>query len=570
MLKAKYFFIVLISSFLIYPFISNAIFVGETKSFYVDKDFDDFEREKVDFILKRVGTKAYYFVDKSWYDNLPFSEKVKVDSNLAQIANEFDLKIYPQTTQTFGSEWTPGIDNDQRIFIVFHKLKDNSGGYFLNINEYPVHQFPGSNEKEMIYLSSDILLNDNLRFIYSLISHEFLHLITFNQKERLQNKTEEVWLQEAISETAPTILGYNNPYKGSLLESRVNQFLSYPFDSIVEWQNSIIDYSSVSVFVNYILDNYSANVFVDTLKSDSIGAVALHRSLLKNGGDNFFDVFMNWITASVLQDCNLNSKFCYKSDGLKEIKIIPKFIFLPSTTDTNLSLQYSIKPFSFSAYKIVAGEGKLSIEFVPKENDIFRVRFLSCVLNKCNSFKDFEVRNGESITFSVDDFSKDSYIIMIPVLETKIVGFSNFEPAKEFTLNISIENKSSENNNKEEQKKILLSKITELKAKLKELEAQLKELLKNDLTCTSIDIDLFYGMQNDYVKCLQEFLSLQEDDIYPEKLVTGYFGPLTLKAVKKFQEKYKDEILTPINLSYPTGYVGPMTRKKINELILGI
>ncbi len=37
-------------------------------------------------------------------------------------------------------------------------------------------------------------------------------------------------------------------------------------------------------------------------------------------------------------------------------------------------------------------------------------------------------------------------------------------------------------------------------------------------------------------------------------------------AVTGFQEKYKDEILTPNGLSRGTGYVGPSTRKKLNQL----
>ncbi len=46
-----------------------------------------------------------------------------------------------------------------------------------------------------------------------------------------------------------------------------------------------------------------------------------------------------------------------------------------------------------------------------------------------------------------------------------------------------------------------------------------------------------------------------------------YFGSLTLNAVKRFQEKYRSEILTPSNIVTATGYVGGATRKKLNSLI---
>ncbi|MBI2135942.1 peptidoglycan-binding protein, partial [Candidatus Woesearchaeota archaeon] len=50
--------------------------------------------------------------------------------------------------------------------------------------------------------------------------------------------------------------------------------------------------------------------------------------------------------------------------------------------------------------------------------------------------------------------------------------------------------------------------------------------------------------------------------IYPEGLTTGYYGPLTTKAVKAFQEKHG--IARAGDPGY--GEVGPATRAKLNEL----
>lgn len=68
--------------------------------------------------------------------------------------------------------------------------------------------------------------------------------------------------------------------------------------------------------------------------------------------------------------------------------------------------------------------------------------------------------------------------------------------------------------------------------------------------------DIYFGLKNSQVSQLQHDLA-KDTTVYPEGLVTGYFGPLTLRAVKNFQAKYGIR---------QTGYAGPITRGKLNEL----
>ena len=72
---------------------------------------------------------------------------------------------------------------------------------------------------------------------------------------------------------------------------------------------------------------------------------------------------------------------------------------------------------------------------------------------------------------------------------------------------------------------------------------------------------LALGLRHSDVSNLQQALKT-DSSIYPEGLVTGYFGSMTLKAVQKFQEKYV--IASPGVPGY--GNVGPKTRTKLNEL----
>src|SRR3989338_5959238 len=72
----------------------------------------------------------------------------------------------------------------------------------------------------------------------------------------------------------------------------------------------------------------------------------------------------------------------------------------------------------------------------------------------------------------------------------------------------------------------------------------------------TITKSLKVGSQNSEVRSLQQALA-QDKTIYPEGLATGYYGPATRNAIIRFQKKYGIE---------PVGYVGPQTKKKLNEI----
>ena len=80
----------------------------------------------------------------------------------------------------------------------------------------------------------------------------------------------------------------------------------------------------------------------------------------------------------------------------------------------------------------------------------------------------------------------------------------------------------------------------------------------------SYKVGLTPGSKGNDVTALQNFLKSQGADIYPEGLVTGFYGNLTKAAVAKFQMKHG--IVTSVN-DGGYGNVGPKTRAKINQLL---
>ncbi|TSC68523.1 MAG: hypothetical protein G01um101456_610 [Parcubacteria group bacterium Gr01-1014_56] len=77
--------------------------------------------------------------------------------------------------------------------------------------------------------------------------------------------------------------------------------------------------------------------------------------------------------------------------------------------------------------------------------------------------------------------------------------------------------------------------------------------------------NLSLGMSSEDVRSLQTLLA-SDKDIYPEGTISGYYGPLTQKAVGQFQLKYG-----VVTSAGTTGYgnVGPKTRAKLQEVFSG-
>lgn len=82
-------------------------------------------------------------------------------------------------------------------------------------------------------------------------------------------------------------------------------------------------------------------------------------------------------------------------------------------------------------------------------------------------------------------------------------------------------------------------------------------LTNNDIDSLIAGQNLAIGSNGSAVSLLQNFLVHQGKLIYPEQLVSGYFGSLTQKALTRFQNQ---------NGIYPaSGYFGPLTKKFIGS-----
>ena len=140
-----------------------------------------------------------------------------------------------------------------------------------------------------------------------------------------------------------------------------------------------------------------------------------------------------------------------------------------------------------------------------------------------------------------------------------------------FALMGEEEEVGEEEEEEEEEEVIPISEMTidELKAEIARIAALIAEL-QDQLAALvgQLTANLQYGDRGDDVELLQTWLA-KDSEIYPEAIVSGWFGPLTKAAVIRFQEEYTEDVLAPWNLTSGTGYVGSTTRDKLNELYSG-
>ena len=552
---------IFILTLLLLPFLSFA----QTESFNVDPSYDLFSRQEIAAELIRTTSNLYFYVERTWWDSLSSQEQNEVRLAVFDLGEEFQNRIYPILTSNFGSIPEPGIDGDERITVLIHQMRQDAGGYFNSGDVYSRLQVPRSNQREMVYLASSRI---NSSAAKGALAHEFLHLITINQKDLLRRVTEEVWLNEARAEYAPTLLGYDNVYSGSNLEKRVAAFLDTPTVSLTEWSNTRADYGAVNLFAQYLVDHYGKRILTDSLQSSKVGIASLEEALQKQAVQkSFSQVFAQWAVALLVNDCRIGEKYCYLSQNLLNLRIVPTLYFIPRTA-TILSTVHGTKPWGANWHKFVGGESSLDLKFEGRSQASFEVPYVLCdKQNRCSvNFISLDTQQKGRLT--VADFSQRyNALTIIPFVKSKTEGFNGEGTTFTFSWEISVDQNVQED---DELRNQLLARIAQLQEQLRALQAQIAELegRAGPLlgSCQRFNNNLFFGMRNNAeVSCLQEFL--KTEGVYPEGLVTGNFLSLTQAAVARFQEKYASGILAPLGLQQGTGYVGAATRAKINELL---
>ncbi|MCF6277977.1 MAG: hypothetical protein L3J16_04410, partial [Anaerolineales bacterium] len=213
--------------------------IGDTDTFWAT-DVGTNENFEVNATLQYVTEHVYFWVE----DGVSYKE-----SEMKDLVDTFENKIYPTDRAFFGPEWSPGVDGDEHIYILYTTgIGSNIAGYYSSADEYHplVHEY--SNAHEMFLFNAD---NSRLadEFTYGVLAHEFQHMIHWNL-----DRNESSWMNEGFSELAAFLNGYD---VGGFDWS----YTSQPDLQLNDWPNdqsaTTPHYGASFMFVTYFLDRFS-------------------------------------------------------------------------------------------------------------------------------------------------------------------------------------------------------------------------------------------------------------------------------------------------------------------------
>jgi hypothetical protein len=542
--KKIHLFIIVVFIGTIVPSFSLAAW-SQTADFFVDPEFDLNGRNQIETQLIKTTNKLYFYADKNWYSS--FSQKTELDSKLYNLATNFEYQTYPFLTNLLGFEDNPGVDNDSRIVVVLEPLKKDYGGYIQTGDRYLKEDYSLSNQGQIIYLNANLIIPSSLDFLNYELAHEFAHLITLKQKPEA-----ETWFYELMSEFSGQAIGIDT---SQITKQRAQNLLYSTGVNLRDWKNENKDYGKLYLFALYLREQFGNQLFSEALKYPSKDGIISFNEALKKRSTNFDEVYLNWLIANLYNTCEPNNfKYCYQDANLKDFSVIAYSYYLPTKYKSSLSVTDSISIWTGKWQKISGGTGVVKLKFtIPEETPISKIPYIiEDIYNKKTlGFFDFSAVNIQEV-YVAEMGDKNKAIYFIP-----FVG-SLGEQEKTYYYSWEAISMGSDAQAEQQMIEVLLRQIEELKRKIAVLEMQLamQKTYQQNLVCSVFSQDLYYGMTAPEVKCLQQFLANLGKEIYPEGLVTGYYGPLTKAAVQRYQAM--KGIIT-------TGYFGPLTRARVNQ-----
>jgi len=269
---------------------------GDRDTFWVG-NVDTNENFQVTATLEYVTPHVYFWVQ----DGIDYD-----DGELKALADTFEQKIYPTDREFFGSEWSPGIDGDVHIYILYASgIGMRIAGYFSSLDEYPPQAHEYSNAHEMFVFNADNV-DLGAEFTYGVLAHEFQHMIHW-----YQDSNESSYLNEGFSEVAAFLNGYNVGGVDWLYSTNPDlQLNDWPNDP----STTSPHYGASFLYLTYFLDRFGEDATKALVKDPENGLDSVDNVLKQIGATDPVteqpisadDVFTDWAVTNYLLDGNVD------------------------------------------------------------------------------------------------------------------------------------------------------------------------------------------------------------------------------------------------------------------------
>jgi hypothetical protein len=343
--------------------------VGEQQTFWASNGND--QNMHVQATLRYVTDHAYFWIE----NGISYHE-----SDLRTLAGNFEDHIYPTDRAFFGSEWTPGVDGDPHIYILYARgIGDTIAGYFSSADEYPrlVNEF--SNQHEMFLFNADNSPLDD-EYTFGVLAHEFQHMIHW-----YQDRNESTWVNEGFSELAVLLNGFYSGGFDALYTSNPDmQLTNWPDDS---QEDTTPHYGASFLFMTYFLDRFgeSATQALVANQENDLSSVDLTLQQIQATdpltgqtitADGFF---LDWAITNYLMDRHVgDGRYSYTSyRGTPRAEPTETFATCPVASTTRDVHQYGVDYIRFTcpgSYTLHF-EGSIQIPLLPQNPHSGRYAF---------------------------------------------------------------------------------------------------------------------------------------------------------------------------------------------------
>ncbi len=278
--------------------------IGDTSKFWVS-NLDTISNTEVQATLRYATPHVYFWVQ----DGVTYDEK-----EMKSLVDEFENEIYPTNREFFGSEWSPGIDGDEHIYILYSRgLGSSIAGYFSSSDSvHPLVQEYSNGHEMFLFNADNTFLGED--FTYGVLAHEFQHMIHWNL-----DGNETSWLNEGSSELAAFLNGYD-PGGFDWV------YISDPDLQLNDWPNdqdaTTPHYGAGFLFMTYFLDRFGEDATKLLVKDPANGLDSVEDVLREIDATDSLsgqpisadDFFMDWAVTNFVLDKSIgDGRYVYKN-----------------------------------------------------------------------------------------------------------------------------------------------------------------------------------------------------------------------------------------------------------------